>query len=1069
MKTYRNEKHDFEIDIPAEWSIHTESSMARPFGAQRTVIFKCRQNEAFNFQIGALASEPLLSETENEFRRYAQEKGYTSLAIGKIFVEGKEHVWSRYYMGGGLWSKKYMIVLNGIEYAITATCMEQKLLLEMEKVWDTVVVSFRLMRPADTTASPKREVSEQKNEITDKHVAEARNAEPQVLSKSNLGGVKTYRNEKHGFEIDMPEEWAPAPALAVKLTQIKFGPQAERADKAVFQYGWYDEAFNFEIGPLFPEPLLDDTEIEFRLYARDKGFTDLHFGRIMVAGREHVCAHYFINDKMGKRWNKKYMIVLGGIEYTITATCNDPQWFAKRENNWDSIIQSFRLLKPFDDSANSTDKAERYRDKRREVVQQRIDMRELTGDLYARAYEAVALGQFKEARTLLEKCLQEDPNHVLAHKELALVLERLGDKKGAIAHRREVERLNPSDFINRSNLEKLLSGSGGGKLSERVAIGSSYYGTKNSPRVPGALDGTRDESIRSHTFAFSIRSFLLITILSALFIHYRVGLKVFLALTSESHQPLSDFEFNFLSVILVVGIGAFVCLMFLLGVATIGQSAEGGSFFGFILRTMRRKETQKGTIGEIVFSDFTRASSGFLDAVTVQVQSLIHASTKILLIPFSIGQVNHGMMIIFVLWLILPSFILDHPLPVLWNAIYFLLLYYFCYRALLFQVAKLMGVSKDGDIMQSVELTAGPSLASSVKFVGTKGITPGFITEILNQETIVNAIKNDLRKTDQIGYKEVWRLGLITSEQDWFDPRPESASRLEGTKKFIKDINYRFKWLEQIPVLRTAALHSTGYFNVQLNNILISNGMFKHKGYPGWSYHLRTVLNPGEYIRIRNIQIETDRSFAENRSSSLAGFLREDGFPLKETYLDGDPLTAERGGVIIFDKDRILVTYPKYLTQRRLIDDEGNLVDLGIDEGFNLGGVIEVKMRPAELTSLVQYATSNGYTPILRYHSIPYASDFMVPILDAPISISGWADLFIDTRGKGKLFITREKTVDEWYEMMAKLRQLFYDELARKDYHLLGLTKDKAHLNYYLSKKLEILKEYYIIQDWRLF
>ena len=466
MKTYRNEQNGFEIDIPAEWSIHTESSMARPFGAQRTVIFKCRQNEAFNFQIGALASKPALSETENEFRRYAQEKGYTSLAIGKIAIDGKEHIWTRYYMGGGLWSKKYMIALNGIEYVITATCMDQKLLLEMEKVWDLVAVSFRLTASADKTASPKREASEQKNEIADKHVAEARNVEPKVLSGSNIGGVKTYRNEKHGFEIDIPEEWAPAPALAVKLAQIKFGPRSERADKDVFQYGWYDEAFNFEIGPLFPEPLLEDTEIEFRLYARNMGFMDLHFGRVTVAGKEHVCAHYFIHDKMGKRWNKKYMIVFGGIEYTITGTCNESQYFTKREKDWDAIIQSFRLLKPVDDSANFTDKAERYRNRRREIIQQRIDMREVAGDLYARAYEAVLMGQYKEARTLLEKCLQDNPGHVLAHKEMAVVLEKLGDIKGALHHRKEVQRLAPDDIINRSKLDELLAGSG--KKSEAL-------------------------------------------------------------------------------------------------------------------------------------------------------------------------------------------------------------------------------------------------------------------------------------------------------------------------------------------------------------------------------------------------------------------------------------------------------------------------------------------------------------------------------------------------------------------------------------------------------------------------
>ena len=259
--------------------------------------------------------------------------------------------------------------------------------------------------------------------------------------------MKTYQNEKHGFEMEIPENWLPAPIPA-------------QGGKDLFQYGCRDEAFNFEIGRLFPAPLLDDTETEFTLYARDQGFSNLEFARIMVAGKEHVCARYYINDWMGSRWNKKYMIVFGGTEYTITATCNDPQWFAKREKDWDAIVQTFRPLAPVDDSANATGRASRYREKRREVVQDRLEMREHLGDLYARAYEAVALGRYAAARPLLEQCIRDKPDHVLAHKELAVVQQKLGDIRGALYHRREVRRLSPADIVNRVKLAELLAGSG---------------------------------------------------------------------------------------------------------------------------------------------------------------------------------------------------------------------------------------------------------------------------------------------------------------------------------------------------------------------------------------------------------------------------------------------------------------------------------------------------------------------------------------------------------------------------------------------------------------------------------
>ena len=347
-------------------------------------------------------------------------------------------------------------------------------------------------------------------------------------------------------------------------------------------------------------------------------------------------------------------------------------------------------------------------------------------------------------------------------------------------------------------------------------------------------------------------------------------------------------------------------------------------------------------------------------------------------------------------------------------------------------------------------------------------ITPDFIFEVLCNPGVIQVIKNDLLKTGQIGYQEMWRLGLITPDLDWFDPNSDPAALKERTAKFVSDRNYRYKWTEQIPLKRAAVLFNRTSFNVQANSLFVSGGAIRPtiSASPGWSYGLSTKLNRGESIDIRNLQLTDYSATTTHRSRSLPEFLREDGFPLKPYYPDGDPLTADRGGTIVLDKGSLKVIYPSYLVQRRLIDDEGNLVDLGMDENFDNGVLVEVKMRPSVSRRLIQMVARQGYTPVVRYRSVPYASDFMLPVLDTPMSASGWADLYVDTCGKAKLFIAKDNTEAQWVEMMEKLRQLFFEQLARKDYHLLGLTKDRALMNEYLWRKQSILSEYFILQDW---
>ncbi len=332
----------------------------------------------------------------------------------------------------------------------------------------------------------------------------------------------------------------------------------------------------------------------------------------------------------------------------------------------------------------------------------------------------------------------------------------------------------------------------------------------------------------------------------------------------------------------------------------------------------------------------------------------------------------------------------------------------------------------------SLELPLKPAINNRV--------TSEYIREILADEKVMGVIKNDLAKTRQIGFREEWRLGLITPE--------------------LK------VWVNVSPA-RTAVLHSADYF--KRNNVAITHGAVSPPGFSKWSYGLVTKLNRGEFIDIRSIQVEDSPGFIKHKCPSLPGFLQEDGVPLKETYPDGDPLTTDRGGTIVIDGDKLIVIYPSYFVQRRLIDDEGNLVNLGIDEDFSNNLQFKVKMQPSVSQKLFQRVLTKGYIPVVRYRSFPYASDYMLPLLDTPMSASGWADLFIDPRGKANLFISKEKTEDEWYELMDKLKQLLHDELARDDFHLLGLAKDKIRLDRYQAQKQDILADYFVIQEWKMF
>ena len=85
-----------------------------------------------------------------------------------------------------------------------------------------------------------------------------------------LNEMKTYRNEKIGFEIMIPEEWSFARTQQVSHFLGK-------DDSILFLCG-ANEAFNLQIGPCPPPTPLSQTEDGFRHYAKSQGYTALEIG-----------------------------------------------------------------------------------------------------------------------------------------------------------------------------------------------------------------------------------------------------------------------------------------------------------------------------------------------------------------------------------------------------------------------------------------------------------------------------------------------------------------------------------------------------------------------------------------------------------------------------------------------------------------------------------------------------------------------------------------------------------------------------------------------------------------------
>lgn len=157
MKTYTDNEHGFRIDLPDDWAVddYKLPIIARVLfrliyrGPQKNAMAFVRGSnetlETLNISVEKMSPDISPELTRYSFIEYAQQSGYTITNFGRILLGGKEHTCVRYQIAENVWSKKYMLVLNGIGYAITTCYRNMGFPFDKEREWDIIVNSFRLI------------------------------------------------------------------------------------------------------------------------------------------------------------------------------------------------------------------------------------------------------------------------------------------------------------------------------------------------------------------------------------------------------------------------------------------------------------------------------------------------------------------------------------------------------------------------------------------------------------------------------------------------------------------------------------------------------------------------------------------------------------------------------------------------------------------------------------------------------------------------------------------------------------------------------------------------------------
>ena len=153
MDKYSNQKYGFEIILPTGWS-KTPGISRIPILLSNIVNnadileeFTDNSGQFINITVEEMRPEIPPDITEMIFSITAIERQYANVETGRMEIGGREHTWAKYQINQSIWSKKYLIVLNGYGYAFTASSPSDSFSTSTEETWDSFVKSFKLTVP----------------------------------------------------------------------------------------------------------------------------------------------------------------------------------------------------------------------------------------------------------------------------------------------------------------------------------------------------------------------------------------------------------------------------------------------------------------------------------------------------------------------------------------------------------------------------------------------------------------------------------------------------------------------------------------------------------------------------------------------------------------------------------------------------------------------------------------------------------------------------------------------------------------------------------------------------------